>query len=183
MPLGRLPSCRLPLGEAFSPEGSAPCVWRKLSWLAMLLIHVARGNREGCGVADGRCPARRSAAPRAGVARSRRISVFAEIPQLISCQNSVIMGRAAVPSEQSGRNGHARAWVRSQERLRQRVDWHTSNTTPRHSRTAATITHSLWKNLVRAATNPASPAQTTRSIREEMGPPKRFNMWTVSPQA
>jgi hypothetical protein len=44
-----------------------------------------------------------------GTARSRVISLFAEIKQVIGCKVSVIMGRAAVPLGQSGRNGHTRA--------------------------------------------------------------------------
>jgi hypothetical protein len=36
------------------------------------------------------------------------ISVFVEDRQLISCQNSVIMGRAAAPARQLGQNGHRR---------------------------------------------------------------------------
>jgi hypothetical protein len=36
------------------------------------------------------------------------ISLFVEIPQVIGCLISTIMGRAAMQLGQSGRNGHAR---------------------------------------------------------------------------
>jgi hypothetical protein len=36
-------------------------------------------------------------------------SLFVEFWQLIGCQNSVIMGRAAAPPGQSGQNGQAPA--------------------------------------------------------------------------
>jgi hypothetical protein len=45
------------------------------------------------------------------------ISLFVEIPQLISCKVSVIMVRPAVPPGQSGQNGHTRARYAAGERL------------------------------------------------------------------
>jgi hypothetical protein len=53
-------------------------------------VLVVRGDREG----RARAGTRRS---RAGAARSLTISLFVEIPQLIRCGISTIMGRAAVP--------------------------------------------------------------------------------------
>jgi hypothetical protein len=46
------------------------------------------------------------------------ISLFLWIPQLISWGIHMIMGRAAVPPGQSGRNGHARAGLEGWAALR-----------------------------------------------------------------
>jgi hypothetical protein len=60
-----------------------------------------------CGGREGRAQARRGTrAPACAVIV--RISVFVEIKQQISCGITTIMVRAAMPTGQTGRNGHAR---------------------------------------------------------------------------
>jgi hypothetical protein len=134
---------------------------------------VARGEHEGR-VRGG------NGARALGAVRSRRISVFMEIPQLIGCFLSVIMGRGAIPSGQSGRNGQTGS-VRSQAANKAAgLPAHFEH----HAGTVAHSRHDYPQPVEKpgdTSHKPDLPSTNNLHFREETSPLKRFNMWTVSP--